>query len=41
MLVRAAGLRLRSCWEVYGVELQDVQDRSLQGGSQRAQSTHK
>lgn len=36
MLGSAAGLRLRSCRELYGVELLDVQERSL-WGQRRAQ----
>lgn len=37
VLGSAVGLRLRSCREVYGVALPDVQERRLRGKSRRAQ----
>lgn len=37
VLGSAVGLRLRSCRDVYGVELPDVQERRLRGKSRRAQ----
>lgn len=41
MLGSAAGLRLRSCRELYGVELQDVQERSLRGAAGGLRATEK
>lgn len=41
VLGSAVGLRLRSCREVYGVELPDVQERRLHGESRRAQDNPK
>lgn len=37
VLGSAVGLRLRSCRELYGVELPDVQERRLRGKSRRVQ----